>query len=176
MDHKNEYGLIDSSIIFQYSIPKSVNNYNIFARAFPTNPLHGIKFHTVDDTEDMKSIAPLIIKEETCGTDNIFIIDLKEEYIGNYFFAGLVVDSMTEFAKFISDVKTSNVTIGIVNIDKTYRLDTIGILVEELTTLCGASTTPTIHIFIPKSSASTIVENINTVMKEYFVRMDGETA
>lgn len=168
---RTNYGIIDGAPIYQYSIPDTHSDLKLYERAFPTNPITGIKFHAVADKDlaMIKTIAPLIIKEEEEEND-IFIIDLDGKTIGNYFFEGLIVDNTIEFGDFISDLKDNKITLGFINFDKTKYPETIGLLIQQITDICGNSPKPIVHIFFPDIAIPTYVDTINRNMQEYFLR------
>ena len=170
-EYMNTYGLVNKKTIYRFNAASQVEYAEIFQKSFPTNPIKGIKLCLLKAEEDHKLIAPMIIKEDKNSSDNIFIIDLTGEVIGNYYFAGLIVDNMKESELFLSDLKGGKISLGVINIDNTAYPNTIGNIVEQLTSICGASEHPVVYIFIGDEST---VKRINDSMNEYFIKLRGE--
>lgn len=175
---KNSYGLInnkDNKTIYQYSVPKDANKVEIFERSFPTTPISGIMFHIIpSETISFDAIAMRIKDQITDDDPNIFIIDLNDEAIGSYYFAGLVVDSLREFEDFFSDLKSGKIQIAIVNAEKAYTLTTVGMVFEQITAICGSNEEPNVHIFLNENKLADTIIDANEIMKEYFIKNRGE--
>lgn len=171
-EYIKSYGLVNKKTIYRFTLSSDVNYAEIFEKSFPTTPIKGVKICLVSDTQqDLRMVAPIVIKNTETSSDNIFIIDLKGEYIGNYYFAGLIVDNMTEFELFFSDLKAGKVSLGIINIDKTATPATIGRIVEQLVPICGTCEHAATYIFV---SDELTIKHINEGMAEYFIKVKGD--
>ena len=173
----NDYGVVSGNSIFQYSIPKSDDNYRVFPKYLPSDYLKGIRIHVVENRSNLKGVAPLIIKKDSRdhsttgeGPKEIFIIDLTDEYIGNYFFLGLLVDHIQEFEKFIKDLKSGEISLGVIHMEDTHNYATVGLLVEQLALLCGNSANPVIYLFLVEDSANEMIGYMNNAMSSCFIK------
>lgn len=166
-----DYKIKKNNHLFQFSIPRTTGSPEAFSKSFMSEPIKGVKFYMVDSSVDQLNISAALVYDIDKHLQNLFVMDMTDVYIGNYTLLGMIVDYVENFGDFIEDIKAGAIDLVVINLDKSSRPNTQGILVEELIRLCGKNCQPVAHVFV--TSEEQLI-TINDEMKDFFLKNNGQ--
>lgn len=166
-----DYNIKKNRHLFQFTIPKTTGDPEAFSKSFMSEPIKGVKFYMVDSSVDQLNISAALVYDIDRHLQSLFVMDMSDIQIGNYTLMGMIVDYVENFVDFINDIKAGNIDLVVINLDKSVRPDTQGILVEELIKLCGKNPQPIAHVFV--TSEEQLI-SINDEMKDFFLKNNGQ--
>lgn len=171
------YELMNDDVIYSSKQCTVVEQGFIYEKAFPSEALKPIVFHAIDQADNVEDHVKTVVHDygtQDISDDQLFTINLKGLTIGNFFFGGLIYDSMNKSDEFIKDLKSARIQLAIINADKVNG-GRVGILIVDLLRLCREIQSPVIHIFIPASRAMDILDKINDELGDkYFIKYGNE--
>lgn len=168
------YGLLNDNVIYNSKQCNVVEQGFIYEKAYPSEHLKPIVFHAVDDIANVEDHVKSIIHDygtQDIPDDQLFTINLEGLTIGNYFFGGLIYDSMTNTDEFVKDMKAGRIQLALINLIKASSDGCFGILLLDLLDIYKEVMTPIVHIFIPAVTAKDILNHINDQLGDkYFIK------
>ena len=178
MDSQKDYGIIPRKNSFMYNASANISqtDVTIHDKAFPTEPLNFIRIHALEKSLAQKTIGPIILGDEIKKnglSENVLVIDLSDEVVGRYYLYGLLVDTAKQFKELLADIAAGKITVCAFGLDRTKLHASVGAFIEDLINLCKKSNlqVPVIHLFMNDTS---IIGKINKIMKDYFIKINGE--
>lgn len=170
------YGLLNDNVIYNSKQCNVVEQAFVYEKAYPSEALKPIVFHVIDDHNNIEDHIKTIVHDygtQGISDDQLFTINVNELTVGNYFFGGLVFDSMSKSTEFIKDLKIGHIQLAIIGVENC--LGNAGLLVLDLLHLCKDVQTPVIHIFIPQVLDKDVLKKINKGLGEnYFIKYGNE--
>lgn len=171
------YELMNDDVIYNSRQCNVVEQGFIYEKAYPSEALKPIVFHAIDDYDNVEDHVKAIVHDygtQGISDDQLFTINLNGLTIGNYFFAGLIYNSMNKSDEFIKDLKSGQIQLALVHMDKTVDGKN-GILILDLLHICKEIQTPVIHIFLPDIIAKETLKEINEQLGDkYFIKYGNE--
>ena len=171
------YEIMNDKVIYNSHQCNVTEQGFIYEKAYPSEALKPIIFHAIDDSDNIEDHIKTIVHDfgtQGIPDDQLFTINLKDITVGNYFFAGLIYNSMNKSDEFIKDLKTGHIQLALINLDKSFK-GRIGILILDLLHICREIQTPVIHVFVPDMIAKQILSEINEQLGDkYFIKYGNE--